>query len=120
MKIVVCGGRDFADVALFNRTLDRLHKKRPITMVLHGGALGADDFAGDWARRNGIPYQVFYPHWVGEGKAAGPLRNGRMLDERPDLLVAFPGGRGTADCIRQAAMRKISTFVVDVGGKAAK
>jgi hypothetical protein len=120
MKIVVCGGRDFVDVELFNRTLDRLHKRHPITHVIHGGASGAYDLAGDWARLNKIPCQVFFAHWIGEGRAAGPLRNGRMLDERPDIVVVFPGGRGTADCVRQAAIRRIRTFVVDVGGKVAK
>ncbi|MEM9912925.1 MAG: hypothetical protein AAF922_19365 [Pseudomonadota bacterium] len=37
------------------------------------------------------------------GRAAGPIRNKEMLDEGcPDLVVAFPGGRGTANMVKQA------------------
>ena len=36
-------------------------------------------------------------------RGAGPERNARMLAEgRPDLVVAFPGGTGTADMVRRA------------------
>jgi hypothetical protein len=31
------------------------------------------------------------------GRAAGPIRNQKMPEEKPELVVAFPGGRGTAD-----------------------
>lgn len=44
-----------------------------------------------------------FPRSATNGKAAGPIRNQRMLDEgKPDLVVAFPGGRGTADMVRRA------------------
>jgi hypothetical protein len=34
--------------------------------------------------------------WQGQGRKARPIRNQRMLDKgRPDLVVAFPGGKGT-------------------------
>lgn len=38
-----------------------------------------------------------------EGKAAGPIRNQRMLDDgKPDRVLAFPGGRGTANMVKLA------------------
>jgi hypothetical protein len=41
----------------------------------------------------------------GDGRAAGPRRNQRMLEDfRPDLVVAFPGGRGTAYMVRRAGL----------------
>lgn len=45
-----------------------------------------------------------YPaQWSLHGRSAGPRRNQRMLDEgRPDLVLAFPGARGTADLVRRA------------------
>jgi hypothetical protein len=48
------------------------------------------------------------------GRKAGPIRNQRMLDEHaPDLVVAFPGGRGTADMVRRA--RKSGVEVAKIG-----
>ena len=41
--------------------------------------------------------------WKRYGRGAGPARNQAMLVEfNPQLLVAFPGGKGTADMVRRA------------------
>lgn len=99
----MCGGRDYADNDHLWKSLGELKNNFYITEVAHGGATGADDKAGVWAKANGIPVQVFPANWKQEGKKAGPLRNQRMLDQfKPDAVVAFPGGRGTADMIKRA------------------
>jgi predicted Rossmann-fold nucleotide-binding protein len=103
MRILVCGGRDYEDAASIERALDALHAARGITLIIEGGAAGADSHARAWASARGIDVRTFYADWKTYGRRAGPLRNARMLDEgRPDGVVAFPGGRGTADMIRQA------------------
>lgn len=45
-----------------------------------------------------------YPaNWLKYGRMAGAMRNQQMLDEEEvDLVVAFPGGKGTADMVRRA------------------
>ena len=66
-------------------------------------ARGADRFAQEWANANGVAWIVYDANWTKHGRAAGPIRNQQMLDEgRPTLVVAFPGGRGTADMVRRA------------------
>ena len=57
-----------------------------------------------------------YPaDWKKYGKSAGPLRNQRMIDEgKPDLVVAFPGGVGTADMISRAKAYNISVLYASV------
>lgn len=103
MRILVCGGRDFSDRAFIERTLTRLAKVESIDAVIEGNASGVDRIAGFWARQRDIPNLKFAADWEGLGRAAGPIRNQRMLDEgRPDLVIAFPGGRGTADMVRRA------------------
>ena len=103
MRVLVCGGRDFSDTAFAYRTLNRLHKERGFDVVIEGDARGADRIAGYWARRLGVDDLKFRADWDAHGRRAGPIRNQRMLDEgRPDLVVAFPGGRGTADMTRRA------------------
>lgn len=47
--------------------------------------------------------------------AAGPMRNSRMINARPDLVVAFPGNAGTRDCKRQARRALISVREIKEG-----
>ncbi len=99
MRVLVCGGRDFNDADLVARTLDA----EAITHVIQGGARGADRLGYDWARKRKVPVSTFNADWQRFGPKAGPLRNQQMLDEgKPDLVIAFPGGRGTADMVRRA------------------
>jgi hypothetical protein len=59
--------------------------------------------ADPWAAINYVRTEVFPADWVRHGRAAGPVRNTRMLnDGEPDLVIAFPGGHGTADMVKQA------------------
>jgi hypothetical protein len=103
VKIIVCGGRDYADQEHVWRVLGDLDDTEGVTSLAHGGATGTDSEAGLWAKLNRKPAQVFKARWKEEGKKAGPLRNQRMLDQfQPDAVVAFPGGRGTEDMVRRA------------------
>lgn len=113
MRVLVCGGRDFSDPALLNRTLDDLAKTEVVDCVIEGNARGADRIAGYWARRRGIPNHKFPADWAAHGRAAGPMRNRKMLNEgHPDIVIAFRGGAGTADMVRQA--RAAGVRVVEV------
>jgi len=97
----VCGGRAFTNERLLRDTLNRMMPE--VDHVIVGGAKGADELAEKWARGRAIPVTVYTADWLFHGKAAGPLRNIRMLtDGRPDKVVAFPGGRGTAHMVKIA------------------
>lgn len=110
MRVLVCGGRDYADSEAVNAALSRLHAKRGITAIIHGDAKGADALARQWAEANGIPHLPFPANW-NIGKRAGPIRNQRMLDEgKPDGVVAFPGGAGTADMVRRAKLTGLTVW----------
>jgi len=91
MRVLVCGGRNFTDYELIKRILS----KYEITEIIHGGAGGADSLAGKYAFDNGIPQTVHKALWDLYGKKAGYHRNVEMADSQPDLVIAFPGGRGT-------------------------
>jgi len=79
--VQVCGGRDFNNLPLFDRTMDALHAEHSFTRVVHGGARGADVMAQFWTGATGIPISVYHADWKRDGLAAGPIRNQRMLDE---------------------------------------
>lgn len=105
MRVLICGGRDYQNKQYLFETLDALYAFEDCkwSTIIQGGAQGADTLAVLWARANNIPVQTFFAEWKKYGKMAGYLRNKRMLFEgRPDLIIAFPGGRGTANMIAQA------------------
>jgi len=55
----------------------------------------------------------FPADWSRHGKSAGPIRNRQMLIEgRPDIVVAFPGGKGTANMIKQAVEAGVKVELV--------
>ena len=99
MRIIVCGGRDYTDGTTVARVLSALDLSD--ATVVHGAAPGADSLAADWCRTFGVPEEPHTADWSHYGKAAGPIRNAMML-AGADLVIAFPGGRGTADMVTRA------------------
>lgn len=112
--VLVCGGREFTGAAFVYATLDRLHALYQFSLVIEGDARGADRLGGEWADSRGIPHMKYPADWENLGRAAGPIRNAQMLREgRPDLVVAFPGGRGTAHMVRIAREAGVEVIEVD-------
>jgi hypothetical protein len=122
MRVLVCGGRRFFDKRLLDQTLSALTP--PPTVIIEGEASGADILAREWAKSHGIPFEPYPADWDNitrpgavvkrryDGKfydaAAGHIRNQKMLVEgKPDLVVAMPGGSGTADMVRRARAARV-------------
>jgi ABC-type Fe3+-hydroxamate transport system substrate-binding protein len=118
MKIIVCGGRTYANKLQVFKTLYQIDKANGIDNVITGGCAGADSLAGLWAEENQKVLTVIPADWKDYGRKAGPLRNLRMLEEKPDLVVAFPGGKGTEDMVKKAIKQGISVRIVDEEMKA--
>lgn len=129
MRVLVCGGRKYSDYMIVNTVLLALHTtKGPITVIIQGGATGADRLGKDFAVRNKIEVEEFVPAWgdlshtgaviktghFGKYDAlAGHRRNQKMLDEgKPDLVVAFKGGTGTADMVGRSKRAGIEVLEV--------
>ena len=102
MKVIVTGGRNYDNVAKVKEVLDLL---RP-SILVEGGAQGADFLAKCWAFTEECSIITVEANWDKHGKAAGPMRNVSMLEQHPDaVIVAFPGGKGTAHCVKEALKR---------------
>tara|TARA_R110000851_G_C13102466_1_gene568860 strand:+ start:1730 stop:2077 length:348 start_codon:yes stop_codon:yes gene_type:complete len=113
MRVIVCGGRDYANRERVNAVLDKLHREAGISRIIEGGAKGADRLASDWAESLAVPTTRYEADWEAHGTFAGPRRNATMLEDgQPDLVIAFPGGVGTRNMIRQA--RKAGVEVVEI------
>ena len=116
MIVLVCGGRDYDDKEFLYSELTKIHSTGKIELLIEGGARGADCLAKCWAIDNEIHYIEFPANWNLHGKKAGFIRNQQMLDTgRPDLVVAFHGGNGTADMIRRSKKARIYTIQCEKG-----
>jgi hypothetical protein len=119
MRVLVCGGREFGKVGVgytlpgdlvdpreelaqaerrfVFKTLDReLKSELPTLTMCQGGATGGDQCGYEWAIDNSVPCATYPADWSRFGKAAG------SNDFKPELVIAFPGGAGTAHMVRIA------------------
>lgn len=117
---LVTGGRDFCEQ---RPGADHMGERRALgfaldwvnpSRVIVGDANGADRWAVIWCKRRGVEFTKFTADWDKLGKAAGPERNQRMVDMRPDVAIMFPGGRGTADCAARCEKAGIDVMEVSV------
>lgn len=114
MILLVCGGRDYKDQDRMNKVLSKIKKDWKEIEIIHGGASGADSLADDWARVHKVKRTPYYAKWKTHGKSADPIRNKQMLEDgKPDIVVAFPGGKGTENII--AIAEKAGVPVIKIG-----
>lgn len=113
MRVLVTGGRKYANQARVYAALDAVHAKHGITLIIEGGATGADRFARGWAIARGVPFETCEADWVRYGNAAGGIRNSQMLsDWKPEAVVAFKGNSGTADMVEKAVRAGVPVWDV--------
>jgi predicted Rossmann-fold nucleotide-binding protein len=109
---------------------------RSVHLLLHGGARGADAAIARAADQLGWPALALPAAWERHGRAAGPIRNRELLElavaraqaltsprsSTSVLVVAFPGGAGTASLVQQArriaSRSPVPLAVVEVGPSA--
>ena len=112
MRILVCGGRDYCDQEAMKKKLTELYERHPNSTLVHGGAPGADSWSGYIGGTLGFTVECHIAQLAQYGKAAGPMRNQEMLDSGIDLVVAFPGGRGTPDMLRRVQLTGVPVDLV--------
>lgn len=110
-QAIVTGGRYYKDESTVYAILSFINPD----LVIQGGASGADLLAKKWADTNQKQVDTIEADWAKYGKAAGPYRNKQMLDKyykTNTVVIAFPGNRGTEDCVNQA--RRLGYLVLRV------
>ena len=111
MKIAVVGSRTFSNYDLLRKTLDGYYPN--ISLIVSGGAKGADSLSEQYAKEEGIPTLIFKPDWKKFGRSAGMIRN-KDIVENADLVVAFWDGEsaGTKNSIEHAKTLKKTLSVI--------
>jgi len=133
MKVGVTGGRDFTNRVVIFGVLDDLHAISPISELVHGDARGVDTIARDWAHDRGVNETPFPADWQNldapgavikchpggqpYNALAGFTRNQAMVDYGIEVLVAFPGNRGTRDMRRRATAADVLIIPISTSGK---
>ena len=112
MKVLVTGSRKWSDYAMIYNRLAQLPKD---SLIIEGGAVGADALARTAANRLRFQRVTVMAEWREYGRSAGARRNRSMLDLQPDLVLGFRVNQsaGTTDCLEEAERRGIPVEVVD-------
>ena len=134
MRVILCGGRTYNNYPKVKRALDDLDcQGKGITVLVSGACpTGADRLARVWVEEKGYtkgpPARPRVWELIGKGKfyyefpalwgsypggSAGPIRNKEMLEEtNPDLVLAFPGGKGTRSTKKLARAANVKVLEV--------
>lgn len=112
MKILLCGSRGWKNEDLIRKHLTDLARQDPFATVIEGGGKGADQTGRRIARSLGLNVITYWANWKAFGKGAGPARNQKMVDQKPDVVLAFwdgqsPGTKDTLDRARKAGIKRI-------------
>lgn len=123
VKAIICGGRDYRNRERVFKILDAAVERLGVDAIVQGGQIstdpetgakfGADWLAKSWAIQRALQCETFYADWTGLGRAAGPIRNGKMLGSGAELCIAFPGSAGTENMVAQATEKGLRVIKVD-------
>lgn len=109
--LIVCGGRNFCDTLFekdcIEQTIAKFKLQKNNTVIMSGGARGADTIALEWAHANEWNAMRVPAKWGDMGRSAGMARNLEMLElavrmhaEGSQVIVlAMPGGVGTSGMV---------------------
>ena len=82
------------------------------TIIISGGARGADTLGEYWATQHGVPIERFPADWEKHGKSAGFIRNREMAHHAEALIALWDGrSRGTRNMIDVANFRNLKVYV---------
>jgi hypothetical protein len=109
MRVAVIGSRSFNDYEKLKEVLSKID----ITLLVSGGASGADKLGEQYANEHNIPTKIFLPDWEKYGKRAGFLRNSDIINEC-ELVVAFwdNNSKGTKDSIDKAEKQGKKVLII--------
>ena len=112
-KILITGDRSWVDRKMIREILETW--LMPGDTLIHGGARGVDRLAGEEAEAMGFAVKSVAALWSQFGRAAGPIRNAKMLTEEPYFVLAvhddLATSKGTADCVNKARKKGLYVFL---------
>ncbi len=113
MKVLICEDRNWDNYSIIKNYVEKLPKD---VIIIEGGCRGADRLSKMVAIQLSLKFIEVKAEWNKYGKSAGPIRNRKMLDMKPDIVIAFHNNidksKGTKDCINEAKKRGMVVRIV--------
>jgi len=118
MKVIICGDRNATFYTCGKQVKDFVYSLPSSTIIIHGGCRGVDQISGKYSHERGLACEVYSANWNKYGKGAGPIRNKLMLDQNPDLVVAFHpdinSSKGSKNMINIAKAKGVETKCIQI------
>lgn len=118
MKVAIVGYRKFNDYSKFLEEVSSVLQARDweITEIVSGGAAGTDTLAELFAAELNIPITIHEAQWYRYGRAAGPVRNRRIVKDS-NVMIAFlhADSQGTKNSIKQMAEAGKPVHIIIIG-----
>lgn len=112
-RILFCGDRNWTDIDKIKSIITTLPKD---SIIIHGNANGADKLAANIAMQYGLKIESYPAQWNNYGRAAGPIRNQKMLESGLDYAYAFHSNieksKGTKDMVNRLTKNKIPYEII--------
>lgn len=119
MIILVTGDRNWVHKDIIRQAFLAKVPQGKHTLI-HGAARGADTLSGLVADSLGWSVTEVPAEWRKYGRAAGRVRNIKMLDMKPDVVLAFHNNltesKGTKHCVANALKRGIPVYLWSADG----
>lgn len=118
LRFVIAGSRHFNDYKRLKNELDiifRFYNVKAEITIISGGCRGADALGERYARENGIPLEIFEAEWDKYGRAAGPIRNEKMVEYSSAVICFWDNkSRGTFSLIKLANKHKKPIKIIEI------
>lgn len=116
-RIIVAGGRRFANYPLLKHKMDvitkNLRESGAYIQIVSGKAPGVDTLGEKWARQRGVTVKEFPADWESHGKRAGYIRNKQMAEYGTHLVAFWDGSSpGTKLMIELAKEHGLTVRVI--------
>lgn len=104
MNLGIIGSRTFNNYNLLKESIEKFDN---ISLIISGGAKGADNLAYDCAKEMNIETLIIKPDWKKYNRGAGLIRNKDIVD-KSDFIIAFWDGqsKGTLHAIKYAKKKR--------------
>lgn len=114
MRTAVIGSRGFENYNLLKKELEKFE----ISLIISGGAKGADTLAEKYAKEKGIETIVFNPEYELYGKKATFVRNDKIINECERLIAFWDNkSKGTESTYKKALKKGKDVHLINYGQK---
>lgn len=115
MKLAIVGCRTFNDYKFVKDNIINFYNINDITQIISGGATGVGSLAKQFAEEYQIDFKEFQADWNTYGKAAGPIRNRKIIENATHIIAFWDyKSRGTKSSINIAIRMKKILNIVDI------